>query len=85
MEGGSSLECCERLKTNFTVSPIFVVPWNILTWKLPSADVKPANQFGSGILAFSTKGLTTGTTFGKDFFNSSDKPGPGGAQCSLHC
>ena len=31
-------------------------------------------EFGSRILGFSTRGLTTGTTSGKAFFKTSDKP-----------
>ena len=42
--------------------------------KHTSADVNPATQFGYLTLRFLTRGLTTGTTSGKAFFNTSDKP-----------
>ena len=35
----------------------------------PSPEVNPANQFGSIVWGSSTKGLSTGTTSGKDNFS----------------
>ena len=42
--------------------------------KHPSADVNPANQFGSMISGVVTKGLSTDTTLGKAKTNFDERP-----------
>ena len=83
----SSLACWVIINFNRTLNPVlYFESFLRLTIKHPSADVNPANQFGSIIFVFSTRGLATGTTSVKANFNSSDKPrGGGGLHWSLDC
>ena len=63
---------------NRTWNPVLYFESSLrLTIKHPSADVNPANQFGSLIFWFLTNGLTVRrevTTSGEAIFNYSDKP-----------
>ena len=65
----SSLECWVITKTSCTCTPsLDVLLGMIFIKKQPSAEMKPANQYGCKIFLFLTKGLVTGTTSGKAFF-----------------
>ena len=81
----SSLECWANWKTNSTITPFLHWEFLIKIMKLPSAEVKPAIQSGSGArrilpeggsisVILSTSGLLTGTTVGKAAFKLSVRP-----------
>ena len=69
------LECWTIANSNWTIKPVeYALDLATETWKHPSAEVKPTNQFGFSIVWSFTNGLCTIIRLGKAENSQGERP-----------